>query len=91
MKWAYPSPARSTPLPTNATFMKKFNSSTGDPDPLIQKKLAKTMQLNYRSGIGKLIWAMTICQPDLAFISIKLSQSNSCPHEIHFHGLKYAL
>ncbi len=91
MKSTYPSPARSTPLPTDATFMKKFNSSTGDPDPLVQQKLAKTMQLNYRSGVGELIWAMTTCRLDLAFTSVKLSQSNSCPHEIHFHGLKHAL
>ena len=91
MKSTYPSPARSTPLPTDATFMKKFNSSTGDPDPKLQQKLAKTMQLNYRSGVGELIWAMTTSQPDLTFTSVKLSQSNSCPHKIHFHGLKHAL
>jgi len=91
MKSTYPSPARSTPLPTDATFMKKFNSSSGDPDPKAQQKLAKTMQLNFRSGVGELIWAMTTCRPDLAFSSVKLSQSNSCPHEIHYHGLKHAL
>ena len=49
------------------------------------------MQLNYRAGIGKLIWAMTTCQLDLAFASVKLSQSNLCPHKIHYHGLKHAL
>ncbi len=49
------------------------------------------MQLKYRSGVGKLIWAMTTCQPDLAFASVKLSQSNSYPHKLHFHGLKHAL
>jgi hypothetical protein len=49
------------------------------------------MQLSYRSGVGKLIWAMTTCQPDLAFASVKLSQSNSCQHELHVHGLKHAL
>jgi hypothetical protein len=49
------------------------------------------MQLNYRSGVGKLIWAMTTCQPDLAFASVKLSQAKSCPHELHFHGLRHAL
>ena len=91
MKSAYPRPVRSTPLPTNATFMNKFNSTTGDPDPLVQQKLAMTMQLNDRSGVGELIWAMTTCRPDLAFTSVKLSQSNSYPHKIHFHGLKHAL
>ncbi len=91
MKSAYLSPTRSTPLPTDAMFMKKFNSSTGDPDPLVQQKLTKTMQLNYQLGFGELIWAMTTCQLNLAFTSVKLSQSNSCPHEIHFRSLKHAL
>jgi hypothetical protein len=34
---------------------------------------------------------MTTCHPDLAFASVKLSHSNSCPHKIHYHGLKHAL
>jgi hypothetical protein len=91
MKSAYPSPARSTPLPSNPIFQKKFNSSTGDLDKKAQLKLAKDMQIGYRSGIRELIWVMTTCQPDLAYSSVKLSQSNSCPHEIHYHGLKHAL
>ena len=49
------------------------------------------MQLGYRSGVGELIWAMTTCCPGLAYSSVKLSQSNSCLHEIHYHGLKHAL
>ncbi len=50
MKLAYPSPARSTPLPSDHTFQKKFNSSTGNPDKNSQLKLAKDMQIGYRSG-----------------------------------------
>jgi hypothetical protein len=34
---------------------------------------------------------MTTCRPDLAYASVKLSQANTCPHELHFHGLKHAL
>jgi hypothetical protein len=34
---------------------------------------------------------MTTCRPDVAFASVKLSQSNSCPHKIYYHGLKHAL
>jgi hypothetical protein len=49
------------------------------------------MQLSYRAGVGELIWAMTTCCPDLAFASVKLSQSNSCLHKIHYHGLKSTL
>jgi hypothetical protein len=91
MKSVYPSPARSTPLPSDANWLKKFNAATGDPDTKQQTKLAKEMQIGYRSGVGELIWAMTTCRPDLAFASVKLSQSNSCPHELHYHALKHAL
>jgi hypothetical protein len=70
MKTSYPTPARSTPLPSDATWLKKFNAATGNADPNEQAKLTKSMQLNYRSGVGKLIWAMTTCQPDLAFASV---------------------
>jgi hypothetical protein len=91
MKSAYPSPARSTPLSFNPIFQKKFNSSTGNPDKNVQLKLAKDTQFGYRSGVSELIWAMMSCRPDLAYSSVKLSQSNSCPHKIHYHGLKHAL
>ncbi len=49
------------------------------------------MKLSYCSGVGELIWAMTTCRPDLAYAAIKLSQSNHCPHEHHYHGLCHAL
>ncbi len=49
------------------------------------------MQISYRSGVGELIWAMTTCRPDLGYTSVKLSQSNTCPAEEHYHGLKHAL
>jgi hypothetical protein len=61
IKTSYPTPAQSTPLPSNATWLKKFNAATGNADPNKQAKLAKSKQLNYRLGVGKLIWAMTTC------------------------------
>jgi len=91
MKSTYPLGAHSTPLPSDQTFQKKFNSSTGDPDKNAQRKLSTKMQLNYQSGVGELIWAMTTCRPELSYSSVKLSQTNSCPHKIHYHGLKHAL
>ena len=86
MKTACPSPARSTPLPSDPTWLKKFNAAVVDTDKKVQAQLAKSMQLNYRSGVGKLIWAMTTCRPDLSYASVKLSQTNSNPHKLHFHG-----
>jgi hypothetical protein len=80
-----------TPLPTDPTWFKKFNAAISDPDPKVQAKLAKKMQLTYWSGVGELIWAMTTTRPDLAYTSVKLSQANSAPNEHHYHGAKHAL
>jgi hypothetical protein len=91
MKHMYASSTHPTPLPSDATWWRDFNAATGDPDMKEQAALAKTMQLNYQAGVGELIWAMTTCHPDVAFASVKLSQSNSCPHKIHYHGLKHVL
>ncbi len=72
-----------TPLPTNPTWYKKFNSAVGNPEPKVQACLAKTMQISYQSGVGELIWAMTTTRPDLAFTSVKLPQAKFAPHEHH--------
>jgi hypothetical protein len=77
-------------LPTDPTWLKKFNAATGPTDLYDQAKLAKAMQIRYRAGVGKLIWVMTTCRPDIGFTSVKLSQSNSAPAEHHYHGLKHA-
>jgi hypothetical protein len=91
MKHMYASSTRPIPFPNNSVWWKEFNKATGDPDVKVQASLAKGMQLSYCTGVGKLIWAMTTCRPDLAFASVKLSQSNSCLHKITYHGLKCAL
>ncbi len=82
---------RPTPLPTDATWIKKFNSATGPSNPNEQSALATKMQVKYKVGVGELIWAMTTCRPDIAFTSVKLSHSNSAPAEHHYHGLKHAI
>ncbi len=79
MKISYPTPNHSMPLPPQPKWIKKLNAATSDTNKKVQAPLAKRMQLPYHSGIGKLIWAMTTCLPDLAYTSIKLLQSNTCP------------
>ncbi len=61
------------------------------PDSDKQKKLAAKIQIKYKAGIGELIWSMSTCRPDIAFTSIKLSQSNCPPAEYHYHGLKHTI
>ena len=91
MKTVYPNPAFLISLPSNQLWLKNFNAAVGDPDEKPQAQLATSMELIYCVGVGELIWAMTTCHPDLVFASVKLSQSNSCPRKLHFHGLKHAL
>jgi hypothetical protein len=82
---------RPTALPTCTTWLKKFNAAIGPTDPEEQISLSKQMQIKYRAGVCELIWVMTTCRPDIAYASVKLSQSNSKPHEHHFHGLKHCI
>ncbi len=48
-----------TPLPMDPTWYKQFNAAVGDPDPKVQNKLAKAMQITDHCSVGELIWAMT--------------------------------
>jgi hypothetical protein len=82
---------RPTPLPSDCTWLEKFNVAIGPDNPKEQATLKASMQIKYRAGVGELIWAMTTCHPDIAFTSIKLSQSNSTSAEHHYHGLKQAI
>jgi hypothetical protein len=82
---------RPTPLPTDATWIKKFNAAVGSSNPDKQKQLANRMQIKYKAGVGELIWAVKTCRPDIAFTSNKLSQSNSVPAEHHYRGLKHVI
>jgi hypothetical protein len=50
---------RPTPLPTNSTWLKKFNATVGPNNPQAQCKLEASMQIKYRGGVDKLIWALT--------------------------------
>ena len=82
---------RPTPFPSDKDWIKGFLAATGSSDAKDISRLESDMQIRYRGGVGELIWAMTTCRPDLTYASVKLSQSNSAPAEIHFHGLKHAI
>jgi hypothetical protein len=80
-----------TLLPSDGDWLKAFNAAVGLDNTKELARLETSMQIRYRCGVGELIWAMTTCPPDIAFPSVKLSQSNSHPAEIHYHGLKHAI
>jgi hypothetical protein len=80
-----------TPLPSDSTWLKKFNAAIRPNNPKEQAALKASMQIKYCAGVGKLIWAMTACHQDIALTSAKLSQSNSTPAEHYYHGLKHTI
>ena len=47
-----------TPFPADSTWVKKFNAAVGPTDPPEQHRLAKKMEIKYKAGVGKLIWAI---------------------------------
>jgi hypothetical protein len=53
-----------------------------------QRDLEKAMGFSYRQAIGELIFALTICQPDIAAPVIKLSQHASRPALEHCKAVK---
>jgi hypothetical protein len=54
-----------------------------------QRELEKAMGFSYRQAIGELMFALTICRPDIAVPVIKLSQhaSRPAPSE-HYKAVK---
>jgi hypothetical protein len=71
--------------------MKALQSEEGNPDEKAQLALAKKMGFSYRSGIGKLVYAIVCCCPHLSFATVKLSQHNTCPAKVHYDGVQHAL
>jgi hypothetical protein len=76
-----------TPLPTTAGFMKSFLAAEGNEKG--QKELESRMRLSYRSGVGELIYALVTCRPDISHAVVRCAQNCICPHEVHYHVLKY--
>jgi hypothetical protein len=80
-----------TPLPQTESFIKSFLSADGDPSPSVQEKLSKAMGIQYRNGVGELIYALVTCRPDISYAVVKCALSTVAPHEIHYHAVKHIL
>ena len=82
-------PPHTHPLPMNPdpAFNRKIEEATPLTDTE-RDKLEHEYGFSYRQGIGKLIYAMVTCRPDISFPLIKLSQYSANPTEMHFVALK---
>ena len=76
------------PLHSDKSFNHLLEHAVPPPTELEQNQLQTKMGLNYRQGIGELIYMMVTCRPDISFPLIKLSQYSSNPAEEHYVALK---
>ena len=72
------------PISDDKTFIRSLESAIPPSTPAEQTKLQVEMEFNYRQAIGELIFAMTTCWPDIAFLLIKLSQYSQNPAKVHY-------
>ena len=79
------------PMPADNNHIKALDTILCPTTEQAEHLALETSYFRYWGAIGELIWAMTTCHPDSAFASVKLSQSNSRPAELHYHGLKHAI
>lgn len=82
-------PDRPTPMKSYTAYQTEIQIQQGSQDPAVAQKLERKMKLNYRQGIGELIFALTICRIDISPALISLSQHSHLPDEIHYEALKH--
>ena len=78
------------PLPINPD--PKYHHQLEMAEPLTEEEkqtVESEMGFKYRQAVGKLIYAMVTCRPDISFAIIKLSQYTTHPARIHYDALKH--
>lgn len=83
-----PSKPMPVPLGTSKAFHKELYKAKGNPDKKVHAILAMQMGFGYRKAIGKLIWPMTICRPDLSQAVMKCASASAAPTETHYNAVK---
>ena len=76
-----------TPMHHDLAFNKNIESAELIPDKELPS-VEKEMGFGYKQGIGKLIYAMVTCRPDISYPIIKLSQYSTKPARIHFEAVR---
>jgi hypothetical protein len=79
---------RPVPMRNDAAYQATLELATAPETEKEQRELEKAMGFSYRQAIGELIFALTICRPDIAVPVIKLSQYASRPALEHYKAVK---
>ena len=73
-----------TPMRADNKYQENFQLSQGPDEMKDARSLEQQMDFNYRQAIGKLIYACTICQIDIAIPVITLSLFLQHPAEVFY-------
>ena len=68
-----------TPLPRRPKMMQDILNADGSMDEKVQEALAKRMGVGYHGGIGKLIYVMIICHPDISYLVVCFRNTAQSP------------
>ena len=71
----------------NSAYQTKLETAA-KPTPNKAKALQET-HFNYRQAIGKAIYAMVTCQPDISYAVIKLAQYSTNPAAVHYQAVQH--
>ena len=80
--------SRPVPMRNDAAYQATLELAKAPETEKEQRELEKAMGFSYRQAIGELIFALTICRPDIAVPVIKLSQYASRPAVEHYKAVK---
>ena len=72
---------------TDSTYIHELETA---PELSVQEwaKYEEELGFSYHQAIGELIYALVICQPNILFSTIKLSQYSASPAKIHYDAVK---
>jgi hypothetical protein len=76
------------PMKSDSTYQAILQLAEGLVSLKDQQQLETTMGFSYRQGIGKLIFALTICRIDISIAIITLSQYSERPAKEHYQAAK---
>jgi hypothetical protein len=79
---------RPVPMRNDAAYQATLELATAPETEKEQRQLETAMGFSYRQAIGELIFALTICRPDIAVPVIKLAQYASRPAPEHYKAVK---
>lgn len=88
--WIQPKYKQQQPTPMKADNSYVTSLETAIPPETKEQQIAlqHEMKMNYRQGIGELLYAMITCRPDISYPVIKLSQYSNNPAKEHYQAIQ---